>query len=216
MDVSSSLKHNRGMKHHHAYVCFGNSITVLSLPEAYRMPTSDVSHVAIDSFGIDDARSLTTQSFQKPLVLDKRVFIIVARQLTSEAQNALLKLFEEPPEQAIFYLVVPKEGVLLPTLRSRLFVLTSSDDGTDKNDAFTSFLSASYAKRLEHIALLVKEKDEETIEVLLYGAEQYAEAHAKTNTVYMESLLLVRSYIGMRGASSKMLLEELAISLPQK
>ena len=104
----------------------------------------------------------------------------------------------------------------MPTLRSRLFVLTSSDDGTDTNDAFTSFLSASYAKRLEHIALLVKEKDEETIEVLLYGAEQYAEAHAKTNTVYMESLLLVRSYIGMRGASSKMLLEELAISLPQK
>ena len=47
---------------------------------------------------IDDVRRLITRSSLKPNESDKQVFIICnANKLREEAQNALLKLFEEPP-----------------------------------------------------------------------------------------------------------------------
>jgi DNA polymerase III delta' subunit len=50
----------------------------------------------------------------------RRVIIIdSAHALTLEAQNALLKLIEEPPAATIFILVVEHAEALLPTIRSR-------------------------------------------------------------------------------------------------
>ncbi len=37
-----------------------------------------------------------------------------------EAQNALLKILEEPPSNIVFILVTPSKTALLPTIRSRL------------------------------------------------------------------------------------------------
>jgi DNA polymerase-3 subunit delta' len=49
-----------------------------------------------------------------------RVVVIDGADLmTVEAQNALLKLIEEPPAQTIFILVAERLGALLPTVRSR-------------------------------------------------------------------------------------------------
>jgi DNA polymerase III delta' subunit len=47
------------------------------------------------------------------------VLIDDAEQMTVEAQNALLKLIEEPPPQTIFLLVTERLESLLPTVRSR-------------------------------------------------------------------------------------------------
>lgn len=215
MDVSLGLKHNSGMEQHHAFLYLSDNLASLPLKEEYKVPSPDVTHVFVDGFGIDDARDMTLQATQKPVTLDKRVFVIVTRQITSEAQNALLKLFEEPPEQAVFYLAVPKEGILLPTLRSRLQLATPAVAESDTNEAFVSFLSASYAQRLELIAALVKEKDEKTLEEILAGAECYIGQQKEKKLSQLHSLLLVRSYVGMRGSSTKMLLEELSLSLPQ-
>ncbi len=44
-------------------------------------------------------------------------------QLTTEAQNALLKLLEEPPERTTFVLVAEVMSSLLPTVRSRLQII---------------------------------------------------------------------------------------------
>lgn len=53
-------------------------------------------------------------------------FIIIpdAQGLSTEAQNALLKLLEEPPERTIFILNTSSEQSLLPTIRSRAQQLT--------------------------------------------------------------------------------------------
>jgi DNA polymerase-3 subunit delta' len=47
-----------------------------------------------------------------------------AHTLTTEAQNALLKLLEEPPQQTIFLLTADSLEKLLPTIRSRTQQLT--------------------------------------------------------------------------------------------
>jgi DNA polymerase-3 subunit delta' len=54
---------------------------------------------------------------------DRCVIIEHSHKLTLEAQNALLKMLEEPPEGTILILTAPHERALLPTIRSRTQVV---------------------------------------------------------------------------------------------
>lgn len=49
----------------------------------------------------------------------KGVIILDADQMADEAQNALLKSLEEPPEDVIFFLITSNKDKLLPTIHSR-------------------------------------------------------------------------------------------------
>ncbi len=87
-------------------------------------PLSDAIFVAAehdtDSIGIDRAREIRAFLAQTPLVGPRRTVVIEAgERLTPEAQNALLKVAEEPPQAALIILVVDDPERLLPTLRSR-------------------------------------------------------------------------------------------------
>lgn len=65
-----------------------------------------------------------------------------ADRLNSQAQNALLKMMEEPPEHAIIFLIASKARTLLPTLYSRGLHLILSDSDTENLEKFKSFSSA--------------------------------------------------------------------------
>jgi len=70
--------------------------------------------------GIDKVRSLKTFLSQKPVYSRYRTAIVDnAHKLTAHAQNALLKVTEEPPGSSLIILIVPFPEVLLDTLRSR-------------------------------------------------------------------------------------------------
>lgn len=73
------------------------------------------------AIGIERVRDL--QQFVKlklPTDQPWRIILIAeAGGLTTEAQNALLKLLEEPPERTVFLLCADSEQALLPTIRSR-------------------------------------------------------------------------------------------------
>jgi len=215
------------MQHHHAYILFANSLEESLLPIAYKVPSMDVFHVNTQRLSIDEVRSLTTLSLQRPFEGDTRVFIIVTKDIAIEAQNALLKLFEEPPLHARFFLVLPSTAFLLPTLRSRVAVFENDSDSdsdsegvvvsdADKNDVFASFLSMNHAERMLAISDHTKEKDPVWIEAILRGCERWAHMHAQTHTSMLTGILMVRQYIDSKGASAKMLLEELALLLPYK
>lgn len=69
---------------------------------------------------IEQIRDLKQTLSLKPLNGTKKATIIYAAQnLTSEAQNALLKTLEEPPEDTVIFLCTPNENLLLPTIMSR-------------------------------------------------------------------------------------------------
>ena len=201
---------------HHAYLSYSHSLETSSVPLEYQKSGVDVYHIVTPRITIDDARSLTLLSEQRPFEAKKRVFVLVTTDIALEAQNALLKLFEEPPRHAEFYVVVPKTAFLLPTLRSRLASLEEGiiEQGTDTNDSYASFVCLSYAKRLQLIAEKTKAKDVAWIEDVVRGFEVSTEKATTHKEVMLKTVLLIRSYIGSKGASTKMLLEELALVLP--
>src|SRR3989344_5709900 len=73
------------------------------------------------SIGIDTAKEAKRFLSQKPILSKRRVLIIDdAHKLTSQAQNAILKISEEPPQSSLIIVVSPTLDSLLPPLTSRL------------------------------------------------------------------------------------------------
>lgn len=69
---------------------------------------------------IDQVRELQTELTRPPFMAKKRfVLFLYADCLNIEAQNALLKTLEEPPENSVFFLITSNIGKILPTIRSR-------------------------------------------------------------------------------------------------
>lgn len=204
------------MNSHHAIVFIAPSIEKASIPQQHKTQSNDVTHIVTDRFGIDDARALSKNSLQKPIDGDIRVFVIATQALPVESQNALLKLFEEPPEQVQFYLIIPQVGMLIPTLRSRVLISESLVKEQEENPSFASFLDDSYAGRMATVLDITKKKDIQEIETLLAGAENYLSGNTKANPQLLKTVLFVRNYIKTPGASAKMLLEEFALALPRE
>ena len=72
---------------------------------------------------IDQVRNLKRHIFQKPLKSNfKFVIIEEANKLTDEAQNALLKILEEPPASAVIVLEADNKQQFLPTILSRVII----------------------------------------------------------------------------------------------
>ena len=72
-----------------------------------------------ETFGINEARVLKLLSARKA-VTPRKIFFIASTRLTLEAQNALLKTFEDPFPDTFFFLVTREESLVVPTLRSRM------------------------------------------------------------------------------------------------
>lgn len=69
---------------------------------------------------IEQIRQMQEKILEKPIVSDKKVYIIDdADLMTKEAQNCLLKTLEEPPKFAIIILVLSNESKILNTIKSR-------------------------------------------------------------------------------------------------
>lgn len=73
-----------------------------------------------DTVSVDTVRAASSDMYIKPYLANKRVFIIPnAEKMNIQAQNALLKIFEEPPSYCVIILVTQNDNILLPTIRSR-------------------------------------------------------------------------------------------------
>ncbi len=69
---------------------------------------------------MDDVRELIRRSNLKPNEADKQVFVVCnAGKLRRDAQNALLKIIEEPPKGCVIFLLTESRSSLLPTVLSR-------------------------------------------------------------------------------------------------
>lgn len=74
---------------------------------------------------VADARALRQMALDPPAAAPRRVVLITeAQAMNVEAQNALLKILEEPGPSTVFCVTVPHRDVLLPTVVSRAFALT--------------------------------------------------------------------------------------------
>lgn len=90
---------------------------------------ADIIHITNEHYGVesksdivavDTIRAAAADMYMKPYFADKRVFIISsAEKMNVQAQNALLKIFEEPPAYCVIILVTQNDNMLLQTIRSR-------------------------------------------------------------------------------------------------
>ncbi len=190
----------------HNHLILATSLETAPIPDELKTEGPDVRHILIEKLGIGDARLLTEQSSRRALNGKTHNFVIVTNNITLEAQNALLKLFEEPPANTVFFLIIPHESLLLPTLRSRFVdqIRATEKTSTEADE----FLTMSLGERMEYITKQAK-KDPSSLERLAtdLGRKKNLTPEAK------RSLLLVNKYVYNRGASRKALLEELALSL---
>ena len=73
---------------------------------------------------IDTVREFTRYVYQKAVLSRWKIFVINdAHTLNINAQNAMLKILEEPPVSTIFILVAAKKNLLLPTIISRSYAV---------------------------------------------------------------------------------------------
>ena len=84
---------------------------------------------------IDQIREVVERAAYRPFEGRRRVVVIdEADALMAPAQNALLKMLEEPPSLSVFILVTTRPDMLLPTVRSRCIRLLFTEPGTEDVD----------------------------------------------------------------------------------
>lgn len=84
-----------------------------------------LTHEKPNTIGVDDIRSqINNDIIIKPYSGPKKIYIInEGEKMTVQAQNALLKTLEEPPEYALILILTANVGALLPTIQSRCVIL---------------------------------------------------------------------------------------------
>ncbi len=84
----------------------------------------------VPSLSISTVRDIHIRHADKPFEhngIVHRVWLIITENIPVEAQNALLKILEEPKPYNTFFIVIPNSGSLLPTLKSRVQVVRDEE-----------------------------------------------------------------------------------------
>ena len=84
------------------------------------------------SFHIDTVRQMRADAAVRPNEAESRVFLLLdVQNMSVQAQNALLKIVEEPPRGVHFIMICKNREQMLETIRSRASILTMEAPGTD-------------------------------------------------------------------------------------
>src|SRR6185369_3485185 len=187
----------------------------------------DIAVLRHGLFSVADARKVAEVVAGAPFAGEHKVVIIAASRAYHEAQNALLKVFEEPAPGTYLFLVLPTLGGLLPTLRSRTQALDSSlNVGPRRShmpEEVEEFLKATKERRSALIAKLTSGKDEEARRAhreeaiaLVNGIEAVAYAKKERSvpiTALLSDIAALRGTLYDRSAPVKMILEHLSLVL---
>jgi len=83
-----------------------------------------------ENFKIEHAKLVMQEAYISEA--EVKYILLAAVDFTIVAQNALLKLLEEPPRNIEFIIISPTKSNLLPTVRSRLPILKHTQDHQQK------------------------------------------------------------------------------------
>lgn len=213
---------------HHAYGLSGPRDEVLAdvlkfLKEAINLRVTgnpDMQVREFETLSVDESRRIKELQSRKALS-DRKVIIVAFNGATSEAQNALLKVLEEPVPRTHIFLIVPRLDIFLPTVRSRLFTAEySGRASSEAQERADEFLKASTGERLAVVKKIADEVGDEKLGKsfaleFVNHIEQELWKHKKSGDINaFDEIALCRKYLSDRSASVKMLLEHLAVALP--
>lgn len=173
---------------------------------------------------VEEAREIRTRATRRVAEQTGRFFIIAAEQVTTEAQNALLKTIEEPNRGIYFLIIVSNEQVLLPTLISRLEKVVLTTTKSVIIDPI-HFLTLSLPARVREVVKLRDQAERAESQTAIYNWLADLEVffvgklkHLPTDRRWqgaLRELALVRRWFGRPGSGERLLLEHLALVLPK-
>lgn len=136
-----------------------------------------------NSLKIEQIRDMQSRVQEKPIVSNKKVYIINdSDKMTVESQNCLLKTLEEPPEFVTIILIGENSNKYLSTIKSRCIIMNFENI---ENSLILKYLKDNYNLQIQSKnmvnafqgsigkALIVKEKQElyENVEKLINSLE---------------------------------------------
>lgn len=168
---------------------------------------------------IETARAIITWALAP--YNEEKIALISFHTIGLEAQNALLKVLEEPRAGVRFILITSNKANLIDTLLSRVLFVKSKESGENLSLAQTFLETAPPLRiKLPEIVKLLSQVDEEERKdreavrsFVLSLVVVLQDNHAKPK--YVEETLEIARYASDPSASGKALLEYLALLLPQ-
>ena len=225
-ELIDSYKSSKNL--HHAYFLVGDGEEIFLelrgfLEEKVGVKTlgnPDFWYGKFNTLNIEGARGIAEsqerKSFKSHLearLPSKKIFIIQTDFITEEAQNSLLKVFEEPTKGTHFFIISPQDN-LLPTLRSRMQVIMSKT-------VFDSskILNMEIAERLEkvkEITDMIKDEEKTKQDAITLLNQIETELHNMDIEKSAKALKIcesARASLYDRGAPVKMILENVMLSV---
>lgn len=149
-----------------------SAVYISNLLKEKEVHALDINREAYEkAVGIEDVRNIRKSTFLKPFKSKTKAVVIEAYEgITTEAQNSLLKILEEPPANTIIIIITPNKELLLPTILSRCKIIElkeekmdiSSNDTSKLNDYLNVLFNGRVGNKLKLAQDIAKSKEADT------------------------------------------------------
>lgn len=203
---------------HHAYLLLGERglaeahlTSLFAIHNIEILGNPDLSFIERDVFAVEDARELSEVAVEKAFG-DRRIFVIYTEKLTPQAQNALLKTFEDPIPNTHFFISIREREMLLPTLLSRLKLVRLGGE-TEENLEAKKFLEKSLKQRLAFAKKFADEKEERGAGALAEFLDNLVLVLKREDATLskLKKVVSVREYARDSAVMPRLILEHLAL-----
>ncbi len=210
---------------HHAFILAGDLeigrnelLEWLETKNFIKAGNSNLFRLEADKMLLKHATMIREEIILKTPPGEKKLFVISFSKINREAENALLKTFEEPPLGSIFFLIIRKPNALLPTTLSRFELIklqkTVGDQEKTKRNSVGPSLKDDMAE-VEKLAKKFKDKEIDLVELekFLENAEQKIRQVGlkKENCASLKKIAKLRKMLYGPSPNAKMILETATI-----
>ncbi|GDX62115.1 hypothetical protein LBMAG33_4250 [Candidatus Levyibacteriota bacterium] len=207
----------------------------LSLCNEYNIHMHDINHIeSLDevgkeiSLGIEAIKLMQETIYLAPFRGKTKAIIIEGcDRITPQAQNALLKILEEPPPHVVMILLASTKNVFLPTILSRCLIfelkyhLNISKDEEDKIlETLYKIQNGSIGEKMAIAESFSKKKELTREQILSFLENILFILHRKIiqndinmNTSIIRMIQKTHTIINTTNANPRLMLESLFISL---
>lgn len=212
----------RDLPNHHAVLVIHHGRQELGVSLWEELNTRPSMHKFVNQavLDIDTAREII--AWANSPYNDERIAIISFHTASLPAQNAMLKILEEPKAGIRFILITSNREHLLDTIISRTHMLIPKA-GAETDSLVREFLQAKPASRikLKSITMLLAQEDEEgrkdreSARSFILGLAEELSKDKKIPKKYVEETLQMASYAGDPSVTVKFIIEYLSLLLPK-
>lgn len=190
------------------------------IPHQHPLNHPDVIQVGggEETISIEVVRQLQAAILQKPYQADFVIFILNrVDQATIEAQQALLKMLEEPPGHIQFMLLVEYPSLLLPTILSRVTAVQTHKKTEElKVDTLHQLQQKTVAERLQWAGGFSKlEETSRQIFSLIQSATEYMEQMPSLKAVETVRILQHTFELIQKRVNPRLSMEWFVLHLPE-